>query len=188
MSDDELKALVASLALAQQETDRLIKELAAQSRETTHHLKEMGLQIENIGNKLGSFIEGIAFPSIEKILRNQFGLEVISTNTKSQKGGRELELDALGYSHGDANTAVIVEVNSQLDADGISQLLKKLEDFPFFFPELAHKKRYGVIACVVASKEMKQRVTEAGLYMGIIHDEQFKLSKPKGFKPKCFTS
>jgi hypothetical protein len=37
-----------------------------------------------------------------------------------------------------------------------------LEEFPFFFPELAHKKRYGMIATVIASKEVKQKVAEAG--------------------------
>lgn len=201
MTDEELKALVASLAIAQKETDRLFKETDRQFKETDRQfketerqfkrtdrqLKELGIQIGGIGNKFGSFTEGMAFPSMEKILRKQFGLEVVSTNTKSQKGERELELDALGYSNGDSNTVVIVEVKSHLNEKGIEQVLKMLEEFPFFFPELAHKKRYGMIASVVASKEIKQKVAEAGLYLGIIHDQQFRLSKPKGFKPRCFT-
>ncbi|ALG67242.2 hypothetical protein [Beggiatoa leptomitoformis] len=172
MTDEELKELVASLAVAQRKTDR--------------QLKELGIQIGGIGNKFGSFTEGMAFPSMEKILRKQFGLETISTNTKSFKGNRELELDVLGYSNGDSNKVVIVEVKSHLNEKGIEQVLKILQEFPFFFPELAHKKRYGMIATVAASKEIKQKVAEAGLYLGIIHDEQFKLMKPKGFEPKNF--
>ncbi|MDD2814469.1 MAG: hypothetical protein PHP00_01860 [Thiotrichaceae bacterium] len=187
MTDEELKALVASLAIAQQETNRFIKELVIQSQETDRQLKELGIQIEDIGNKFGSFAEGMAFPALEKILRKQFGLDVVSTNTKSQKGGRELELDALGYSTGDSNTVVIVEMKSHLNEKDIEQVLKMLDEFPFFFPELAHKKRYGMIASIVASKDIKQKVAEAGLYLGIVQDEQFKLSKPKGFKPRCFT-
>jgi len=46
--DKELKNLVASLAISQKETNR---------------------QIERMVNKFGTFAEGLALPSIEKIIR-----------------------------------------------------------------------------------------------------------------------
>ncbi|NTV95645.1 MAG: DUF3782 domain-containing protein, partial [Thiobacillus sp.] len=52
MSDDELKELVASLTVSQKETDR--------------QLKELGKQIGGLGNKFGSFTEGLALPSLAK--------------------------------------------------------------------------------------------------------------------------
>ncbi|MEN9849091.1 MAG: hypothetical protein RL368_1831, partial [Pseudomonadota bacterium] len=100
----------------------------------------------------------------------------------------ELELDVLGYSNGTSNTVVIVEVKSHLTEKGIAQVLNTLAEFPKFFPELAHKKLYGMIATVAASKEVKQKTFEAGLYLGTIHDEQFKLAKPARFNPKCFSA
>lgn len=226
MTDEELKQLVASLAIMQKEisqelrqtqletsrqmrdtdlrmketdlrmketdlrmkeTDLRMKETDKQIKATDRKLKELAIQIGGIGNKFGSFTEGLALPAMEKILREQFGLETITNNAKSFKGDRELELDVLGYSNGTSNKVVIVEVKSHLNERGIEQVLKIMQEFPFFFPELANKKRYGMIATVAASKEIKQKVAEAGLYLGIIHDEQFKLAHPKGFKEKCFS-
>jgi len=40
MTDDELKALVGSLAVAQKETDLQIKEIAEQQKETDRQLRE----------------------------------------------------------------------------------------------------------------------------------------------------
>ncbi len=207
MTDEELKELIASIAvlqkenaiaqkenaIAQKETDRKFQETALQFKETDRQfketrrqLKELGIQIGGIGNKFGSFTEGMAFPAMEKILRKQFGLETISTNAKVQKGDRELELDVLGYSNGETNKVVVVEVKSHLTEKGIEQVLKTLAEFPSFFPELATKKLYGMIATVSVSKEVKQKAFEAGLYLGMIHDEQFKLTKSTHFIPKCF--
>jgi hypothetical protein len=211
MTDQELRDLITSIALLQketalqsketdrrmQETDRELKELSLAQKETdkqlketdrrlSKQLKELGIQLGGIGNKFGSFTEGMAFPAMERILREHFGLETISTNVKSQKGNGELELDVLGYSNGTSNTVVIVEVKSHLTEKGIAQVLNTLAEFPKFFPELAHKKLYGMIATVAASKEVKQKTFEAGLYLGTIHDEQFKLAKPARFNPKCF--
>jgi hypothetical protein len=169
-----------------EEAARRSQELDRQFKETDKKIKELAIQIGGLGNKFGSFTEGMAFASMEKILREYFGLETISSNVKSRKGERELELDVLGYSNGESNNLVIVEVKSHLNEKGIEQTLKTLEEFPSFFLELANKKRYGMIATVSASKEIKEKVAEAGLYLGIIHDEQFKLTKPKNFKPRCF--
>ena len=186
-TDRELK----ELSLAQKETDQQIRETDKQLKETdrrlSKQLKELGIQLGGIGNKFGSFTEGMAFPAMERILREHFGLETISTNVKSQKGNGELELDVLGYSNGTSNTVVIVEVKSHLTEKGITQVLNTLAEFPKFFPELAHKKLYGMIATVATSKEVKQKTFEAGLYLGTIHDEQFKLANPARFNPKCFS-
>lgn len=174
MTNEELKEFIATF-------DNI------QFKENRQELKNLGIQISSICNETVSFTEGMAFPAMEKILRKQFGLETISTNTKVQKGDRELEIDVLGYSNGESNKVVIVEVKSHLTEKGIEQVLKMLATFPEFFPELAHKKLYGMIATVAASKEVKQKVFEAGLYLGMIHDEQFKLAKSTQFTPKCFT-
>ena len=50
MTDEELKELVASLAVAQRETDRQLKETDRQLRK---QLKELGKQIGGLGEKFG---------------------------------------------------------------------------------------------------------------------------------------
>ncbi len=195
----EVKQELKELALAQKETDKQLKETDRQLKETdrelkesdrrlSKQLKELGIQLGGLGNKFGSFTEGMAFPAMERILREYFGLETISTNVKSHKGDGELELDVLGYSNGTSNKVVVVEVKSHLTEKGIAQVLNTLAEFPRFFPELAHKKLYGMVATVSASKEVKQQAFEAGLYLGTIHNEQFKLAKSARFNPKCFNA
>ena len=62
MTDEELKDLVASLAVAQRETDRQLKETDRQLKETDRQLrkqlKELGKQIGGLGEKFGGFTEG----------------------------------------------------------------------------------------------------------------------------------
>lgn len=172
------------------ETDRQIQATERQLRESKlevdRQLKELRVEIGGIGNKFGSFTEGMALPAIEKILHNEFGLERFHPNAKSLKGDRTLEIDVLGYSNGTLNQVVVVEVKSHLRLRDIKQVLQILKEFPEFFPEHADKKLYGMIAAVAVNKETRQQVIEAGLYLGRIHDDQFKLTVPHDFVPKCF--
>ena len=106
MTDEELKQLVASLAIDQKEmakesdkrnkeTDRLFKETGKQFKETEKQLKELGKQIGGLGKKFGSFTEGLALPSMTKILRERFKMEVISPSVRVSKNGIDAEIDVL---------------------------------------------------------------------------------------------
>jgi hypothetical protein len=94
------------------ETDRQQKENAQQQKKTDKQLKELGQQIGGLGAKFGSFTEGLALPSMEKILRQRFGMEVVSPSVRVSKDGKHLEIDVLAYTNGELNTAYIVEVKS----------------------------------------------------------------------------
>jgi hypothetical protein len=78
----KLSQEVRELRTAQRKTDRQLKETDEQLKETDRHLKEnlreLSTQIGGLGNKFGRFAEGLAFPSMEKILRQRFGLETIA--------------------------------------------------------------------------------------------------------------
>ena len=63
MTDEELKQLVASLAIDQKE---MAKESDKRNKETDKLLKELGKQIGGLGKKFGSFPEGLALPSMTK--------------------------------------------------------------------------------------------------------------------------
>ncbi|WP_024970966.1 DUF3782 domain-containing protein, partial [Microcystis aeruginosa] len=68
-------------------------ENAQQQKETDKQLKELGKQIGGLGAKFGSFTEGLALPSMETILGQQFGMEVISPSVRVSKEGQHLEID-----------------------------------------------------------------------------------------------
>lgn len=192
MTDDELKKLVASLAVAQKETDRLQKEnqkeitglrLAQQEtdRQLRKQLKKLGTRIGGLGEKFGGFTEGMAFPSMTKILTEQFGMEVITPRVKVKKGGDTLELDVFAYANSERNEAYVVEIKSHPRADGIDQLRQILGRFRRFFPEHNDKKFYGILAVVDAPEDLRQEALTQGLYMAGIHDEQFIMETPKEF-------
>ena len=190
MTDEELKELVASLAVAQRETDRQLKETDRQLKETDRQLrkqlKELGKQIGGLGEKFGGFTEGMALPSMTKILTENFGMEVVTPRVKVRKAGRSLELDVLAYANSECNAAYVVEIKSHLRPDGIEQLQNILEQFRTFFPEHADKALYGILAVVDAPEDLRQEALSAGIFMAGINDEQFKLEVPKNFQPKAW--
>ena len=172
------------------ETDQQIKEtseqLKASIKETNKQIKELGKQIGGLGLKFGSFTEGLALPSMTKILRDRFHMEVISPSVRVSKKGLEAEIDVLAYANSSINEAYIVEVKSHLREEGISQLKEIMNNFRLFFPEHKDKKIYGIIAAVDLSETLKKRVLKAGFYVARIKDDTFSLDTPQGFKPKAF--
>jgi hypothetical protein len=179
MTDDELKALVASLAIAQRETDR-------QMAKTDRQIKELSKQIGGLGNKFGSFTEGMAFPSMQKILREKFKMEIIAPNFQVKKNGENLELDVFAYSNGEQDEAVIVEVKSHVKEYHIDQLLNQLQRLRDFVPKHETTKIYGILAGVVIPESLQSKIINAGLYLAQVHDDQFTLKVPQDFVAKAF--
>jgi len=179
MTDDELKQLVASLAIAQEKTDQQLKK-------TDKQLKELGKQIGGLGEKFGSFTEGLALPSMTKILREKFKMEVVSPSVRVSKNGIDAEIDVLAYANSAINEAYVVEVKSHLREEAITQLKTLMGNFRALFPEHNDKKLYGIIAAVDMSEMLKKRVLEAGFYVARIQDETFSLESPSEFQAKCF--
>ena len=154
MIDQELKDLLKDLIESQSHTDKQLKELTDKQdsltdsqAQTDRQLRELGKQIGGLGEKFGSFTEGMAFPSMEKLLRDQFGMEIIGTRIKSRKNGHSLELDVLAYTNTETNQAFIVEVKSHLREEGLEQMLEVLRKFSNFFPEHQSKQLFGILAC-----------------------------------------
>ena len=188
-TDKQLK----EVSQQQKETELLLKEVsqqqkenAQQQKETDKQLKELGKQIGGLGAKFGSFTEGLALPSMETILGQQFGMEVISPSVRVSKEGQHLEIDVLAYSNGELNTAYIVEVKSHARQEDITQLKSILQRFRRFFPEHKDKKLYGILAAVDLSPELREKILQEGLYVARIHDQVFELDIPDNFQPQTY--
>ena len=161
-------------------------QLTESQKETDLQIKELGKKIRSLGDKFGGFTEGLALPSMEPILREQFGMEIISPSVRVKKSGENLEIDVLAYTNGDINKAMIVEVKSHVEEKSIAQLVKILEKFRTFFPEHQNKQVYGILAGVDMSEEMKNMAIEAGLYVAKIQDEVFQIDTPPSFEPRAW--
>ena len=188
-TDRQLK----EVSLQQEKTDQQlkefsqeIKEFSLQQKKTDRQLKELGKQIGGLGAKFGSFTEGLALPSMQTILQQQLGMEIISPSVRASKEGQDLEIDVLAYANGALNTAYIVEVKSHIREESITQLKSILQRFREFFPEHKDKKLYGILAAVHLGKELQKKILEEGLYVARIHGEVFEMDVPKDFRPKTY--
>ena len=189
----ELTAAQAELTAAQKETDKQLKEVSQQQKEnaqqqkkTDKQLKELGQQIGGLGAKFGSFTEGLALPSMETILRQRFGMKVVSPSVRASEDGQHLEIDVLAYTNGELNTAYIVEVKSHAREESITQLKSILQRFRGFFPEHKDKKLYGILASVDLSPELREKILQEGFYVARIHDQVFELDIPDNFQPQIY--
>lgn len=165
----------------------ILKEITEKQRNNEWEISRVAKIVGEIGNKFGSFTEVMAFPSMDKVLRKQFGMKTVTTNYTTEAGSDTLEIDVLGLANGDVNAAVIVEVKSHLKRRDIEQTLKTIERFRRLHPEQATKKLYGIIACVSGSKEQREEAQQAGLFVASIHDEVFELKTPAYFIPRDFS-
>ena len=176
---DDVWQLLAELTTSQ-------SELTAAQKETDRQLKELGKQIGGLGAKFGSFTEGLALPSMETILRQRFGMEVISPSVRVSKEGQHIKIDVLAYANGNLNTAYIVEVKSHAREDSITQLKSILQRFRTFFPEHKNKQLYGILSAVDMSPELRQKTLQEGFYVARIHDQVFELDTPENFQPQSY--
>jgi hypothetical protein len=172
MTDQELKHLVASLAAAQQKTD--------------NQLRELGKQIGGLGNKFGSFTEGLALPSVERLLFKRFKVDGFSERVRRRKGEDSIELDGLGIANGSRNEAYIVEVKSHLRSENIQQMKTLLAKFRTMFPEYAKMQLFGILAVADASKEALHEAEKEGLLIVSFKNNLMRLHKRKGFEPKAY--
>ena len=219
MTDQELKDLVASLAVVQKEVSEQIKQISLEMRQSNLEMKQSNLesdqkfaekmeisrkemeisrkevdkqmkqtqkQLGELGNKWGTFAEGMAIESIKKILHDKFNIPVITQNVQKRMNGESIEMDAFGYENSTVNTAVIVEIKSHLREDAVEQIERIMADFPKFFPDHASKKLFGIIACVHAPDNIKNILRKKGIYLAVLHDEVFELYDFKNFTPKDF--
>ena len=123
---------------------------------------------------------------METILRQRFGMEVISPSVRASKEGKHIEIDVLAYANGNLNTAYIVEVKSHAREDSIIQLKSILQRFRTFFPEHQEKQLYGILAAVDMSPELRQKTLQEGFYVARIHDQVFELDTPENFQPLSY--
>ncbi len=172
MTDQELRDLVAENSRAIRENEKLIKKVST--------------EIGWIGNKWGRFTEGLFYPSLERILMEDLGLDTVLMRVTKRRNGTNMRIDVLGYTNSKMNTAVVVEVKSTLRDDDIRDFIKTLKEFPKFFPEHKDKKVFGMLAAVSISPEQQTVLEKHGVYVVRIKNDVFKIISSKKFAPKDF--
>ncbi|MDX1909077.1 MAG: DUF3782 domain-containing protein [Bacteroidia bacterium] len=164
----------------QKETDRVLQE-------TERQLKLVGRQVGSLSQSLGFFAEGLAFPSIERIMMQRFGATTVSQNVKIRTPhGTTIELDVLGVANGDRNTAVVAEVKTKLRDEHVQELIDTLKALPSFLPEHRDKKRFGILVGGNVPDSVHNLAIRSGLFVGRATEEAFDLLIPEGFEGRDF--
>ena len=150
-------------------------------------LAESDKQISRFGAKFGGFTEALALPSMEVVLREQFGIEVISPSVRIyRKGEEQMRIDVLAYANAPINTAYVVDVKNNPVEDSITRLKSIFQRFRLFFPEHKDKRLYGILASVDLSNELRTKILQEGFYVARIHDQVFELDIPDNFQPRTY--
>ncbi len=167
------------LGASRREYDRMVASLE-------RSMEYANRQLGQLGNQLGALNESAFYPSLERVLRQDFQMEIIAPNVVARRNGEELELDVLAYANEEVNTAFDVEIKTELDQEAIDQILDHLRRFPRFFREHRGKKLYGVVAALKMPSALRRQALRQGLYLATIRDDVFDVLRPEGFVPRAF--
>ncbi len=177
MTDDELKALVASLAIdsknlheAQKATDEQMKRTVEQMnhtdeqmRRTDEKLERVGINLGNIANNQGDIAEEFFFQSLIK--DNHLGsvrFDDVIKSMQKHRGQIQEEYD-LVMTNGDA--VGIVEVKYKAHENDLDKLDRKMKHFKKLFPIYQNYKQYGAIASFHINDDAKKEALKRGYFV-----------------------
>ena len=156
MTDDELKGLVASLAVSQDRTDE-------QMKRTDEKLERLGITLGNVTNNQGDVAEEFFFQSLIK--DNHLGsihFDDVVKNMEKHRGQIQEEYD-LVMTNGDA--IGIVEVKYNAHTNDLDKLDRKMKHFKKLFPIYQNYKQYGAIASFHINDEAKKEALRRGYFV-----------------------
>ncbi len=184
MSWEEIKALVAELAIQSKETDRKFQETDRKFQETRELLDRLSRRFGDLGNRLGEFVEAMVEPALVELFRAR-GLDVSEVHRRvtARRGGEAIEIDLLVI---DGDTAVAVECKSRLTKEEVERHVERMEKFKRLLPKYADMKIHGAVAGMVVDEEAVQAAQKAGLWVLAQSGETVRLLNDEKFEPRVW--
>ena len=161
----------------------MYNDLNDSSKETDELIEDLKKQMKKLDSKIGNCADAWAYESMKDVLFNQLLVNVVYMRALSFKFEKPFEVDVLAYF---PQEVYVIKIAEKLTNEHLEEMHQILNKFPYFFPWHKDKSLYGIIAAVNAPDQMKQRVFDAGFYLGWIRDDTFNLDIPKDFKAKRF--
>jgi len=163
MTDDELKALVASLAVSQKETDIQLKQTDIQLKETGRKLDKVAKMLGGIGANQGDVAEEFFYNSFIK--DNHLGalaFDDITKNMEKHRGAIQEEYDIF-LTNGES--IAIIEVKYKAHLDDVNKLDRKFNNFKKLFPIYKDYKLYGAMASFYFNQDIKDELLKQGFFI-----------------------
>ena len=174
MTDQELKDLVASLAIdsknlhaAQMETRKQIEATSEQMKHNdkmlTDKLNRMGITLGNVTNNQGDVAEEFFFNSLANAPHlGSIYFDDIEKNGHKRRGKTEEEYDLI-MTNGDV--VGIVEVKYKAHENDLDRLDRKMQNFKKLFPIYQNYKQYGAIASFHINDDAKEAALSRGYFV-----------------------
>lgn len=177
MTDEELKALVASLAIDQKEltkkmaqTDEQIASLFVAQKQTDEQMKHTDDRLDklreligNMGRNQGDVTEEFFYNSLaEQPHLGSIHFDDIAKIEQKRRGKTEEEYDIVMTN---GNAIGIVEVKYKAHANDLEKLERKMRNFKKLFPVYENYKLYGAIASFHIYEEAKQEALKRGFFV-----------------------
>ena len=159
-------------------------EMRGYKDENRLQIRQMNIKWGEIAKKLGTITEDLVAPSIPRIVKEDFGLDVVDVMIRRKKklaDGRTKEYDAIAV----AGEYVFVDsTKSTLDCDGVKEFINDMQEFRVFFPEYAKYKIVGVLASLYVEEGVLAYAGKMGFVVISVGENLMEVKNPKGFKPK----
>ncbi len=168
------------LLTSRKESDRIRTAVYAE-------LRGLRRDVGQLGNRLGLYSEAMFFPSLDRILRQDFGMQIVEPRVHAEApDGEQIEIDVFAHANDTLDLVFDVEIKTHLRQEGIDQILDHLHRLSKFFPEHRGKKAYGILGAIELPAQIKAKALKAGIYVASIRDDIFELVRPEGFEPRAF--
>lgn len=181
--NEEVWRLLGELIKSQQETDRRMKETDRRMKETD---RRMGRWI----NGWGSFVEGLAAPSIPKIFK-KFDIRVTGTSLDQvrHKDGETMEVDILcvGRRANGKRVTLAIEMKSRLTVGDVKAFTQDLATFLDFFEEYRGSDVIGVVGGIRIDGGVVEYAEKKGLCVMAPSEDIMLLLNKEGFEPKIWS-
>jgi len=206
MTDNELKELVASLAVAQQKTDAQLAKTDAQLAKTDAQLAEfqkksearferlekgfeklqknidhVTTQLGGIGNIQGDVAEDLFRRNIAMLLTER-GISIDRVKTKFKTDNAEYDIVAIN-----GNEVVVLEVKNRLTSHHIRHFInKQLPKFKHEHPTFTNHKLYGAVGSLVFPEQLERQAAGEGLFVFTQTKDGASIVNPENFQAKEF--
>ena len=159
-------------------------EMRDYKEENKQQLREMNIKWGEMARKLGTITEDLVAPSIPRIIKEEYGLEVTDLMVRRKKrlmDGRSKEYDAIAVA---GEYVFVDETKSTLDSEDVKDFIEDIQGFRDFFPEYEKNKVVGILAGLYVDEGVIKYAEKAGFLVLAIGDALMEIKNTKGFKPK----
>jgi hypothetical protein len=159
------------------------EEMSEFKDENRRQIKEMNLKWGELANKLGTLSEDLVAPSLPRVVREMFGLEVEDLMPRRKTrlpDGRRKEFDAIGFA---GDLIFLTSVKSTLRSTDVDRFVSEIEEFREFFPEYAPRKVVGIVASLAVDASVVADAEKMGFLVLVVGEHLMEIQNSPGFRP-----